>query len=76
MTTPTTTITTKPPSSIDTGHCPLCGQANQCAMAQTPSSTPCWCMDSRIAPQTLAAIPTAERGQRCICPACAAGAPM
>ncbi|WP_156949923.1 cysteine-rich CWC family protein [Simplicispira psychrophila] len=59
-------------SPIDTAHCPLCGQANQCAMAQQLSPTQCWCMGSTIATDALAGIPEVERGQRCICLACAA----
>jgi len=44
------------------------------AAGQPPES--CWCMTERIAPGALKALPEAERGQRCICPACGApGAP-
>ncbi|MFN7043406.1 MAG: cysteine-rich CWC family protein [Acidovorax temperans] len=51
-------------------HCPLCGGHNQCAMAAGRPPESCWCMAQPIAPAALAAVPTAQRGQVCICPAC------
>ncbi|HEY9209061.1 MAG: cysteine-rich CWC family protein [Acidovorax soli] len=56
----------------DPACCPLCGQPNQCAMAAGQPPESCWCMTKRIAPGALDALPVAERGQRCICPACGA----
>ncbi len=60
--------------SLDTStwaqQCPLCGSANQCAVAQGLPPEHCWCMTSTVSPEALARLPAAERGQRCICPAC------
>ncbi|MEN5182151.1 cysteine-rich CWC family protein [Comamonas testosteroni] len=51
-------------------RCPLCGQHNQCAVAQGLPAEQCWCMTAQISPDALQRVPAAERGQRCICPAC------
>ncbi|TDG12390.1 hypothetical protein E2F43_12290 [Seongchinamella unica] len=53
-----------------TDKCPLCGQDNQCAMAAGEPPDNCWCMTVEISAAALAALPEAERGVRCICPAC------
>jgi hypothetical protein len=64
----------------DTLNCPLCGQANLCAMEQArrtgQAQPPCWCLAVAIAPATLAAIPPEARNLACICAACAAKAPL
>ncbi|MDD2711753.1 MAG: cysteine-rich CWC family protein [Simplicispira sp.] len=60
--------TTPDPSA---NGCPLCSQPNQCAMAQDPQATACWCMHANVDPAALARLPGPERGRRCICPACA-----
>lgn len=65
--------TPKTTAPLDTARCPLCGQANQCAIANQQPPASCWCMGTAIAAEALALIPEAERGQRCICPACARG---
>lgn len=54
----------------DAGKCPLCGQDNQCAIAAGQSPESCWCMSAKLSASALAALPEAERGVRCICPAC------
>ena len=51
--------------------CPLCQQPNQCAIALGQAAEKCWCMDACIASGLLATLPLSERGQRCICAACA-----
>ena len=51
-------------------QCPLCGQPNQCAVAQGLPAEQCWCMTTQLSPAALARIPEEERRQRCICPAC------
>ncbi|OYD49560.1 cysteine-rich CWC family protein [Acidovorax kalamii] len=51
-------------------RCPLCGGPNQCAMAAGRPPESCWCMTQPIAPAALAAVPEAQRGQACVCPAC------
>ncbi len=58
--------------------CPLCGQANQCAMeiarATGVSQGPCWCSQLSFEPELLARIPQAARGKSCVCAACAKAA--
>lgn len=51
--------------------CPVCGGANQCAVAQGLPPGQCWCMNAHIAPAALAAIAPQHQGRRCICAACA-----
>ncbi len=53
-------------------YCPLCGDANQCAPAQSGSlDSPCWCRTAQINPAALALIPSEQRGEACLCPRCA-----
>ena len=56
--------------------CPLCGQANQCAMEiEKQTGVPqgaCWCCSASISAELLSQIPEALRNQACVCPACAA----
>lgn len=54
--------------------CPLCGQANQCAIeierttgVQQP---PCWCAQTMFSAELLRKIPEPARGVACLCPAC------
>lgn len=56
-------------------QCPLCGQSNGCAVAQGLPAAQCWCMTADIDPQALQRLAPAERGQRCICPACGRAGP-
>ena len=63
------------PAALDASRCPLCGQANTCAVTAGLPPADCWCMDTPIAPQALAAIPAAQRRLACVCPRCAAGLP-
>jgi len=60
------------------GACPLCGQANLCAMeAQRVTGVkqpPCWCTRATFTAELLARIPTTARGVACVCAACAAAA--
>nr|WP_144733134.1 cysteine-rich CWC family protein [Extensimonas perlucida] len=64
-----------PPSNTTTDPrvCPCCGRHNQCAQAARTDAQDCWCMTASIAPEALAAVPAEQRGQVCLCPACAAG---
>lgn len=57
-------------SEINPGTCPLCGQANQCAIVAGLPPASCWCMQAVIAAEALARIPTEQRGQACVCPSC------
>jgi hypothetical protein len=65
-----------PPAGAATGACPLCGGENACAMAAPAGGAgECWCSAARIPPETLARIPEAERGRRCVCARCAGASP-
>ncbi|MDR7306246.1 cysteine-rich CWC family protein [Rhodoferax saidenbachensis] len=56
--------------------CPLCGQGNLCAMeverVTGQKQPPCWCTQASFSAELLARVPAADRGQACICAACAA----
>ena len=60
---------------IDATQCPLCRQANQCAMeigkAHGVPPTACWCASLKIDAALLEPIPLASRGLACICQSCA-----
>ncbi|GAA6118757.1 cysteine-rich CWC family protein [Acidovorax sp. FG27] len=62
---------TRPPT--DPSRCPLCGQANRCAIEAGQPAADCWCMAASVAPQALSAVPPDQIGRACLCPACAAG---
>jgi Cysteine-rich CWC len=55
--------------------CPICGQANQCAMeiekATGIARGPCWCVGMDFSADLLAKVPAAVQNQACICAACA-----
>ncbi len=63
------------PAPPDPEHCPLCGQANLCAMEAERltgvQQGPCWCTRVDFNRAALQHIPTAARGKACICQACA-----
>lgn len=65
-----------PPSFLDAALCPLCGQANRCAMETQRESgisqPPCWCTRVSFDRATLERVPAAARGLACLCSACAA----
>jgi len=65
----------QPTAAIESTACPLCGQANQCAMEQERSSgiqqSPCWCTQASFSAELLARVPQAARRQACICATCA-----
>ena len=69
-------MTPSAPDAIDRTHCPLCGQPNACAMevqrATGQAQPPCWCTRVEFSRELLDRIPTAARGQACVCAACAA----
>jgi hypothetical protein len=66
---------TAPVQAPDPRHCPLCGQANGCAMetarATGQQQPPCWCTQVGFNREVLAQIPAAARGKACVCQACA-----
>ncbi len=56
-----------------TTRCPLCGNANQCAPAQTGTlNAKCWCSQTTISAEALARIPADLLNKACLCPCCAA----
>ncbi|WP_162583107.1 cysteine-rich CWC family protein [Variovorax sp. PBS-H4] len=63
---------------IDASRCPLCGEANRCALelereTGQPQGT-CWCMQSEFSPGVLDRLPAESRGLACICARCATAA--
>ena len=64
------------PAPADPRLCPLCGQANQCAMEiekQTGvQQGACWCSSASFSAELLGQIPDALRNQACVCEVCAA----
>ncbi len=56
-------------------RCPLCGEANRCAMERERETgqpqPPCWCTQADFSPALLASLPAASRGIACICARCA-----
>lgn len=57
--------------------CPLCGQANRCAMEVERETgvkqPPCWCTQPGVAftEELLGRVPAGARNTACICAACA-----
>jgi len=64
-----------PALTLNATRCPLCGQANQCAMeverASGVKQPPCWCTQVDFNRELLGNIPAEARGLACICRACA-----
>jgi hypothetical protein len=57
---------------VDPARCPLCGQANACAMAAPGGDeSPCWCTQASFSPELLERVPAEQRGRACICSRCA-----
>jgi len=56
----------------DTGICPLCGEPNNCAMAECDkvSDMPCWCKSEEFPLGLLNRIPKDVRNLACICQNC------
>jgi Cysteine-rich CWC len=63
---------------VDPSRCPLCGEANRCAMEVERETglkqPPCWCMatDVDFGPGLIAGVPTEKQRLACICARCAA----
>ncbi|RZI93007.1 MAG: hypothetical protein EOP39_31825 [Rubrivivax sp.] len=69
-----------PPSpAVVPWACPLCGQANLCAIeaarltGQAPAE--CWCMQVEFDTSALTSLPVESRGLACICQRCATQQP-
>lgn len=64
-----------PAPTADATLCPLCGQANLCAMeAERASGEPqgtCWCTQVDFTAELLGQVPEEAAGLACICAACA-----
>lgn len=62
-------------SSNDDDLCPLCGEANLCAVSEDPAASDCWCRHTAIPEAAIAAIPATASGEKirkqCICQRCA-----
>lgn len=58
--------------NTDATRCPLCGESNECGMAQGQSD--CWCFTAVIPPEVIERVPDAQRGLVCVCAKCAARA--
>ena len=55
--------------------CPLCGGANECAVAAACDfDTPCWCRGVTFTAELLASVPEEMKGRACICRRCAEAA--
>ena len=60
-------------AAVDPCLCPLCGQPNQCAMAQPQSGeakAPCWCTREPFSAALLQQVPGPLKDKACICRAC------
>lgn len=64
--------------TLDTTRCPLCGQANRCAIEIERETgveqAPCWCLAASFTDALRARVPAEARGLACICAHCAAAA--
>ena len=60
---------------IDPSLCPLCGQANRCAMELEKETGmaqgPCWCTAVTFDSAQLDSVPDTAKRLACICTACA-----
>ena len=66
-------FTKLPRKALPNPHCPLCGGANRCAVAECGSfDTPCWCERTSFRAELIARVPHDQQGTACICAACAA----
>ena len=53
--------------------CPVCGAANQCAVAQAGTfDVECWCKNVTFSTAALERVPDEKRRKACLCPMCAA----
>ncbi|MFZ2737205.1 MAG: cysteine-rich CWC family protein [Burkholderiaceae bacterium] len=64
----------QPGSHLDLSRCPVCGQANQCAMEKARFSgqpqPPCWCSTLKFDDALTQQIPAAKQGLVCLCQEC------
>jgi len=58
-------------STIESGHCPLCGQPNDCQLCSVSAHKGlCWCARVDIPGDLLARVPVELRDRACICRGC------
>lgn len=50
--------------------CPLCGQANNCAMELGKEPSSCWCMDIKMPEGILDMVSDEDKNKGCICKNC------
>lgn len=57
---------------IDPSKCPLCGESNACAMADSNEGEPekCWCMSEKFPDELLKKVPLEAQQCACICLKC------
>ena len=61
---------------MNAATCPLCGQRNQCAQAESTAPVQqCWCFAAPIERRVLERLPEALRNRACLCLRCAQGLP-
>jgi hypothetical protein len=53
---------------MDTDTCPVCGEPNQCGIAQGMSH--CWCFEAPLPEHALAASADQDALTRCLCQRC------
>jgi hypothetical protein len=63
------------PATVDATLCPLCGEANRCALEIERETGvkqgQCWCTQVDFTMELLAEVPLAAKNLSCICAACA-----
>jgi hypothetical protein len=66
-------------SAPDPALCPLCGQANLCAMERQRETGmpqgPCWCTGMDFSADLLARVPATAQRLACVCETCARRGP-
>ncbi|MDH4449008.1 MAG: cysteine-rich CWC family protein [Rhodoferax sp.] len=64
------------PPTVNPQVCPVCGNANQCALVLERRTGepqgPCWCMAMSFQAEVLERVPPQAVGVACLCAACAA----
>ena len=62
-------------TTVDPSACPLCGDANQCAIEIAKATGKplerCWCVDAVFTPELLDGLPEEVKGKACVCFICA-----
>ncbi|MBW2940264.1 cysteine-rich CWC family protein [Zhongshania aquimaris] len=61
---------TSPASNFNPALCPLCEQANQCAVAAGEDPSSCWCMYTVISENAKRTANQQGDSKRCLCKQC------